>query len=237
MIPSHPQPSGLFLFDKPKGITSHDAVELLRAKLSIKKIGHTGTLDPMATGLLILMVGSATSGQAAMQGMAKIYGGTIMFGTETDTWDAEGKVTAEAPVPELGEEVVKKTVEAFNGKITQQVPPYSAVRMNGRHMYKLARANQVMPEVRREVVVRWISWTVRTPALDFEIDCSGGTYVRSVAHEMGRALGSRAHLSVLRRLSIGAWSVKDSITAAELAAMPREAAMARLIPVTGAAHA
>lgn len=237
MIPTCPQPSGLFLFDKPKGITSHDAVELLRAKLSIKKIGHTGTLDPMATGLLILMVGSATSGQAAMQGMAKIYGGTIMFGTETDTWDAEGKVTAEAPAPELGEEAVKKAVGAFNGKIIQQVPPYSAVRMNGRHMYKLARANQVMPEVKREVVVRWISWAVRAPALDFEIDCSGGTYVRSVAHEMGRALGSRAHLSVLRRLSIGAWSVKDSITAAELAVMPREAALARLIPVTGAAHA
>ncbi len=237
MIPSHLQPSGLFLFDKPKGITSHDAVELLRAKLSIKKIGHTGTLDPMATGLLIFMVGSATSGQSAMQGLAKIYGGTIMFGAETDTWDAEGKVTAEAPVPELGEEAVKKAVEAFNGKIIQQIPPYSAVRMNGRHMYKLARANQVMPEVKREVVVRWISWAVRSPALDFEIDCSGGTYVRSVAHEMGRALGSRAHLSVLRRLSIGAWSVKDSITAAELAAMPREAALARLLPVTGAAHA
>ncbi len=237
MIPPCPQPSGLFLFDKPKGITSHDAVELLRAKLSIKKIGHTGTLDPMATGLLILMVGSATSGQAAMQGMAKIYGGTIMFGAETDTWDAEGKVTAEAPVPELGEEAVKKAVEAFNGKIIQQVPPYSAVRMNGRHMYKLARANQVMPEVKREVVVRWISWAIRAPALDFEIDCSGGTYVRSVAHEMGRALGSRAHLSVLRRLSIGAWSVKDSITAIQLAAMPREAALARLIPVAGAAHA
>ncbi|MDD5210105.1 MAG: tRNA pseudouridine(55) synthase TruB [Elusimicrobiales bacterium] len=237
MIPHYPQPSGLFLFDKPKGITSHDAVELLRAKLSIKKIGHTGTLDPMATGLLIFMVGSATSGQSAMQGLAKIYGGTIMFGAETDTWDAEGKVTAEAPVPELGEEAVKKAVEAFNGRIVQQIPPYSAVRMNGRHMYKLARANQVMPEVKREVVVRWISWAVRSPALDFEIDCSGGTYVRSVAHEMGRALGSRAHLSVLRRLSIGTWSVKDSITAAELAAMPREAALARLLPVTGAAHA
>lgn len=237
MIPTHPQPSGLFLFDKPKGITSHDAVELLRAKLRIKRIGHTGTLDPMATGLLIFMVGSATSGQSAMQGLAKIYGGTIMFGSETDTWDAEGKVTAEAPVPELGEEAVKRAVEAFNGKIIQQIPPYSAVRLNGRHMYKLARANQVMPEVKREVTVRWISWAARTPALDFEIDCSGGTYVRSVAHEMGRALGSRAHLSVLRRLSIGSWSVKDAINAEALAAMPREAALALLRPATGAARA
>lgn len=237
MTPISPPPSGLFLFDKPKGITSHDAVQLLRAKLSIKRIGHTGTLDPMATGLLVLLIGSATSGQLAMQGLPKIYGGTIMFGAETDTWDAEGKITAEAPVPDLGEEAVKKAVAAFNGKLVQQVPPYSAVRMNGRHMYKLARANQVMPEVRRDVEVRWISWAARPPALDFEIECSGGTYVRAVAHEMGRALGSRAHLSVLRRLSIGSWSVKDAINAETLAALSTEAALARLTPVEGAARA
>lgn len=227
----NPRPSGLFLFDKPKGITSHDAVEILRRKLSIQKIGHTGTLDPMATGLLIFMVGSATSGQSAMQGLPKVYGGTILFGSETDTWDAEGKVTAEAPPPYLDEKSAAEAVKLFNGKIIQQIPPYSAVRLNGRHMYKLARQNVVMPEVKREVEVRWLSWAVRPPALDFEIECSGGTYVRSIAHEMGRALGSRAHLAVLRRLSIGSWSVKDAITAEELAAMPREAALARLTPV------
>ncbi|MBI4350087.1 MAG: tRNA pseudouridine(55) synthase TruB [Elusimicrobia bacterium] len=232
-----PGPSGLFLFDKPKGITSHDAVELLRNKLSIKKIGHTGTLDPMATGLLIFLVGSATSGQSAMQGQAKSYGGTILFGAETDTWDAEGKVTAEAPAPDLGEEAVRKGVEAFNGKIIQQIPPYSAVRLNGRHMYKLARANQPMPEVRREVQVRWLSWAARPPALDFVIECSGGTYIRSIAHELGRALGSRAHLSALRRLSIGSWSVKDAVNAEALAAMSAEAALALLKPVTGAVRA
>ncbi|MDO8805472.1 MAG: tRNA pseudouridine(55) synthase TruB [Elusimicrobiota bacterium] len=237
MIPTHPQPSGLFLFDKPKGITSHDAVELLRRKLSIQKIGHTGTLDPMATGLLIFMVGSATSGQSEMQGLVKIYGGTIMFGSETDTWDAEGKVTAEAPAPALDENSVAEAVKLFNGKVIQQIPPYSAVRLNGRHMYKLARRNVAMPEVRREVEIRWLSWAVRPPALDFEIECSGGTYVRSVAHEMGRALGSKAHLSVLRRLSIGSWSVKGSVTAEELVAMPREAALARLSPAPKGAHA
>jgi len=226
----NPRPSGLFLFDKPKGITSHDAVEILRRKLSLQKIGHTGTLDPMATGLLIFMVGSATSGQSAMQGLPKVYGGTILFGSETDTWDAEGKVTAEAPPPALDGKSVEEAVKLFNGKIIQQIPPYSAVRLNGRHMYKLARQNVVMPEVKREVEVRWLSWAVRPPALDFEIECSGGTYVRSIAHEMGRMLGSRAHLAALRRLSIGSWSVKDAITAEELAAMPREAALARLIP-------
>jgi len=233
--PSRPA-SGLFLFDKPKGITSHDAVDLLRRKLSIKKIGHTGTLDPMATGLLILLVGSATAVQAAMQGSAKVYGGTILFGIETDTWDAEGKVTAEAPPPSLDEESVGEAVAAFNGKIIQQVPPYSAVRLNGRHMYKLARQNVAMPEVKREVEVRWLSRAVRPPALDFEIECSGGTYIRSIACEMGRKLGSRAHLSALRRLSIGAFSVKDAVTAAQLEAMSPAEALAKLTPAPGAAH-
>ncbi|OGR68624.1 MAG: tRNA pseudouridine(55) synthase TruB [Elusimicrobia bacterium GWC2_61_19] len=230
-------PSGLFLFDKPKGITSHDAVDLLRKKLSIKKIGHTGTLDPMATGLLILLVGSATSVQSAMQGSAKVYGGTILFGTETDTWDAEGKVTAEAPPPPLDDNTVKEAVKLFNGKIIQQVPPYSAVRLNGRHMYKLARQNVAMPEVKREVEVRWLSWAARPPALDFEIECSGGTYIRSIACELGRALGSRAHLAALRRLSIGAYSVKGAVTAAELTAMSSAEALAKLAPVPGGIRA
>ena len=172
MLPG-PQPSGLFLFDKPKGITSHDAVDLLRRKLSIRRIGHTGTLDPMATGLLILLVGGATSAQAALQGSAKVYGGTIMFGTETDTWDAEGKVVAEAPPPPFDEETIKKAVEKFSGRFIQQVPPYSAVRRNGEPLYKLARRNEAVPEVRREAVVRWLSWSVRPPALDFELECSG----------------------------------------------------------------
>jgi len=237
MIPTQYQPSGLFLFDKPKGITSHDAVELLRRKLSIKKIGHTGTLDPMATGLLVMLVGSATAVQSAMQGSAKVYGGTIMFGSETDTWDAEGKVTAEAPPPPLDEKSVGEAVRLLNGKITQQIPPYSAVRLNGRHMYKLARQNVAMPEVKREVEVRWISWAVRPPALDFEIECSGGTYVRSVAFEMGRLLGSKAHLSVLRRLSIGSLSVKDAVSAAGLEALSPGAALAKLAPVQRAARA
>lgn len=230
MAQSDTAPSGVFLFDKPKGITSHDAVDLLRRKLSFRKIGHTGTLDPMATGLLILLAGSATSAQARMQGTSKIYSGTILFGAETDTWDAEGKVVSEAPPPDLCEESLKKAVAAFDGKIIQQVPPYSAVRLNGRPLYKLARRNEAVPEIKREVRVRWLSRTARPPALDFEIECSGGTYIRSIACELGRAMGSRAHLSALRRLSIGGWSVRDAVGAEELRAMAPEAALARLVP-------
>ncbi len=224
------QPSGLLLFDKPKGITSHDAVDLLRRKLFLRRIGHCGTLDPMATGLLILLVGGATSAQSAMQGSAKIYSGTICFGSETDTWDAEGKVTAEAPPPPLDEKSVGEAVKAFNGKIVQQVPPYSAMRVNGKHMYKLARHNMAMPEVRREVEVRWLSWSIGQAVLNFEIECSGGTYVRSIAHEMGRLMGSRAHLAALRRESIGVYNVKEAVSAEQLQKMTRVEALARLVP-------
>ena len=225
------QPSGLLLFDKPKGITSHDAVALLRRKLGVRRIGHTGTLDPMATGLLIMLVGSATSAQSRLQATVKTYGGTITFGSETDTWDAEGKVTATAPVPALGEETVRKAVAAFSGRITQQVPPYSAVKVGGSKLYELARRGAAVPEVRREADLKWLSWTARPGELDFEIECSGGTYLRSVAHELGRALGSAAHLSALRRLAIGAWRVESAVTAAELESLTPAGALAKLSPV------
>lgn len=226
------QPAGLFLFDKPKGITSHDAVYMLRRKLGVQRIGHSGTLDPMATGLLILLVGAATKAQASLQGSSKVYTGTILFGAETDTWDAEGKVVAEAPPPLLDAAPLEKAVAAFSGKVIQQVPSYSAVRMNGKPMYKLARKNVAMPEVRREAEIKWLAWTPRPPdALDFEIECSGGTYIRSIACELGRALGSRAHLAALRRTAIGAFSAAGAVTAEELAAMTPEAAAARLTPV------
>ncbi|OGS12504.1 MAG: tRNA pseudouridine(55) synthase TruB [Elusimicrobia bacterium RIFOXYA2_FULL_58_8] len=231
MIPPASQPSGLLLFDKPKGITSHDAVAILRNKLSCRRIGPTGTLDPMATGLLVMLVGSATSAQERLQGASKTYSGTIMFGTETDTWDAEGQVTGQAAVPCLSPETVGKAVEAFSGKIVQQVPPYSAVRVNGQHLYKLARKNLSVPDIRREIQVRWVSWAARPPMLDFEIECSGGTYLRSIARELGLALGSKAHLSALRRLTIGGWSVADSVTTEVLSKLTPEAALARLQPV------
>jgi tRNA pseudouridine55 synthase len=138
---------------------------------------------------------------------------------------------AEAPPPALDEKSVKKAVEAFSGKITQTVPPYSAVRLGGKHMYKLARHNVVMPVVKRDVDVKWLSWSVKAPSLEFEIECTGGTYIRSIACEIGRFMGSRAHLTALRRLSIGTWNVKDAITAEQLAAMTPEAALASLLPV------
>jgi len=223
--------SGLLLFDKPKSITSHDAVDLLRLKLRLKRIGHGGTLDPMATGLLLLLVGSATKIQASLQGSSKVYGGVIKFGSQTDTWDAEGKVTAEASLPDLKEEAVKSAIAAFSGTITQQVPPFSAVRFQGRHLYSLARASAAMPEIKREAQIKWLSWTLKGAELEFKIECSGGTYIRSVAHELGNALGVFGHLAALRRESIGRFNVSDSITREALLAMNVLEVKARLIRV------
>ena len=221
--------SGLLLFDKPKGITSNDAVDLLRHKLRFKRIGHGGTLDPMATGLLLLLVGSATKIQASMQGSSKVYSGVIKFGSQTDTWDAEWNVTAETPFPALNEEVVKSAIAAFSGKITQQVPPFSAVRFQGRRLYAMARDNAVMPEIKRSAEIKWLSWEFKGAELEFKIECSGGTYIRSVAHELGNALGVFGHLAALRRESIGRFNVADSIIREALLVLSVPEIQARLI--------
>ena len=228
---SPPEFSGLLLFDKPKGITSHDAVDLLRLKLRLKRIGHGGTLDPMATGLLLLLVGPATKIQASLQSSSKVYSGVIKFGSQTDTWDAEGRVTAEASLPDLREEAVKSAIAAFSGTITQQVPPFSAVRFQGRHLYSLARASAAMPEIKRQAQVKWLSWALKGAELEFVIECSGGAYIRSVAHELGHALGVFGHLAALRRESIGRFNVSDAITREALLALSASAIQERLMKV------
>jgi len=211
--------SGLLLFDKPKGITSHDAVNLLRRKLGFKRIGHGGTLDPMATGLLLLLVGTATKSQPSLQGSSKVYSGVIKFGTQTDTWDAEGRVTAEAACPALTENAVSAALAFFEGNITQQVPPFSAVRFQGKRLYDMARNNEVMPEIKREARLRWLFWKLDGAELQFRIECSGGTYIRSVAHELGNKLGVFGHLSALRRESIGRFNLAGSVTREALQAL------------------
>lgn len=226
-----PQFSGILLFDKPRGITSHDAVDLLRRRLNFKKIGHTGTLDPMATGLLVMLLGAATRHQAGLQGCAKVYSGVITLGVETDTWDAEGKVVRESPVTGVTQERIKGIVGFFTGKVVQQVPSFSAVRYKGKHLYKLARKNTAVPAMRREVNIKWKSYSFNSPFLSFEVECSGGTYVRSIAYEIGRMLGTGGHLSELRRLKVNRWEVADALNRETLQKLPLEALKARLLEV------
>ncbi|OGS49645.1 MAG: tRNA pseudouridine(55) synthase TruB [Elusimicrobia bacterium RIFOXYB2_FULL_62_6] len=231
MKSTSPQLSGLLLFDKPQGITSHDAVDIVRKKLNFKKIGHAGTLDPMATGLLVMLLGPATKFQARLQGCVKIYKGVIKLGVETDTWDAEGKVMKEAPVEGITADKIKSVVGFFTGKVVQQVPPFSAVRYKGTHLYKLARKNAAVPVVRREVNIKWNRCAFRNPAIDFEVECSGGTYVRALAYEMGRMLGTGGHLCELRRLSVNRWKVDGALKPEAFVKMTPDAVKGRIIDV------
>ncbi len=230
-----PIPSGIFLFDKPAGITSHDAVGLLRRALGHRRIGHTGTLDPMATGLLVMLSGAATRLQAGLQGCSKTYAGRIKLGETTDTWDAAGEVLASAAADGVTREAVAAAIPAFTGRIIQQVPPYSAVKVGGRQLYRMARRKEETPVVKREVELRWLSWDWLPPFVDFVIECAGGTYIRSVAHELGAALGCGGHLAALRRTRVAGWRVEAAVTADFLRSAPREAVLARLLPAETAA--
>ncbi len=206
-----PDISGILLFDKPSQVTSHGVVKLLREKLKIRRIGHSGTLDPMATGLLVLFVGSAAKAQAKVQNCNKVYTGTIKLGIETDTWDAEGRILKETRVGDFTSTSLKQIITFMTGKIDQNVPPFSAVKYKGKRLYKLARKNIQVPTIKRQVNVKWMKYAYKKPFLSFKIECSSGTYIRSIAQEIGTKLGCGGHLSELRRESIASWNVDEAV--------------------------
>ena len=202
---------GMLLVDKPAGITSHDVVLIARRAYGERSIGHLGTLDPFATGLLILLLGKATRLANHMDVEPKVYDATIHFGAETDTDDSTGSVTREADVP------VADAVSAAVGKLTgtfAQIPPdYSAKSVDGTRAYKTARKGA--PVELRPARVTVHSWEIRertNDSLRAKITCSGGTYIRALARDLGRATNSAAHLSALRRLSIGEFDVRDAMS-------------------------
>lgn len=206
---------GLLLVDKPAGVTSHDVVMRARRGLGVKRIGHAGTLDPFATGLLVLLVGRATRLLPHVDGEPKVYEATIRFGAETDTEDLNGQVIREGPRPDR--QAVLEAILALTGEIEQVPPIYSAKRIDGQRAYDLARAGAA-PEM-KAVRVHVHSWEVlawRDAECDVRITCGGGTYVRSLARDLGRAVGSAAHLTALRRVRSGAFDVTAAIAAADL---------------------
>jgi tRNA pseudouridine55 synthase len=203
---------GLLLVDKESGITSHDAVELVRRATRIKKIGHTGTLDPMATGLLILCVGKATRLQAYLMKQEKTYEGTIQFGWTTDTLDAEGKPASE-PVEQSVEEVdFESVLPRFRGEIEQMPPAYSAKKVQGVRSYELARKGEATPlEPKKVHIHQFEVFNVQGSRADFRVRCTAGTYVRSLASDLGNAIGIPAHLAALRRTAIGSFEVSRAM--------------------------
>lgn len=202
--------SGLLLIDKPAGITSHDAVDRVRRKQGVRKVGHAGTLDPSATGLLLIGVGRATRLLRFLGELPKVYEGTGILGVETTTLDAEGEVVRDSPV-DVTEAALKETMERFVGRIEQVPPAYSAVKVGGEKLYRAARAGRTVEAPPRSVEVfgfDLIGFT--SPRFDFTVRCSAGTYVRSLVADVGARLGCGAHLERLRRTQIGPFSVDEA---------------------------
>ena len=207
-------PDGVLLVDKPAGLTSHDVVDVARRLLGTRRIGHTGTLDPAATGLLVLCVGRAGRLQSYLTGWDKTYEGVIAFGVVTDTYDSDGTPQgAPHPDPAPDPEQLAAACRALTGEIRQVPPPFSAKKVGGRRFYELARAGEAVPDAPKTVRVdRFEVLGIDGAQARFSVTCSSGTYVRSLAHDVGQALGKGAHLGSLRRTSIGPFRLEDART-------------------------
>jgi len=213
--------NGILLIDKPEGVTSAAVIRMLARRLQGSRVGHLGTLDPFASGLLPLCVGAATKAARWLLLERKAYTGTIRFGSETDTLDRTGQITRTSPVPILETAMLAQLQARFTGKIRQVPPMYSALKRDGVPLYKLARRGIDVARAPREVSIMRLELAVRDPErLDFAVECSKGTYVRVLAADIGQALGSAAHLESLRRTQVGAFRVEDAWTPAALLALP-----------------
>jgi tRNA pseudouridine55 synthase len=216
-------PSGVLLIDKAPDMTSHDVVAIARRALDTKKIGHCGTLDPMATGLLMLVIGRATKIQDLLMSEDKEYVGTLTLGAVTSTQDRQGEVLETKPVPALSEEQILKAFDAFTGEFEQMPPMVSAIKKDGVPLYKLARKGQEVERALRPVRVTGYQVTrIELPEVDFTVNCSKGFYVRTYAHDIGANLGCGGHLSALRRTRSGKFTLDRAVPVADLKTTPRE---------------
>jgi len=210
-----PDATGLLLVDKPPGVTSHDVVAIVRRVLGTRRVGHTGTLDPFATGLLVVLTGRGTRLIPYIDGEPKVYEATIRFGAETDTDDVTGSIAREAAPP--SESALADAVAQLTGVIEQMPPAYSAKKIAGTRAYSAARRGVAL-ELRpsRVTVHGWELGRLTNDELTARITCSGGTYIRALARDLGRLTNSAAHLSALRRVASGAFAVDDAATLDQL---------------------
>ena len=210
--PHGPAPDGVLVIDKPEGPTSHDVVESARRALGTRA-GHTGTLDPLATGVLPLVLGKATRLSRFYQNQDKEYLARIGLGRTTETYDREGAMVREGPVPELSTREVREFLDRFVGEIPQRPPLYSAVRVQGRRLYELARSRQSGEPPLRQVRIHGIELLERTrDEWALQVHCSAGTYIRTLAHDLGEAIGCGAFLVSLRRTRSGAFDLSQAIS-------------------------
>ena len=209
--------NGVLLLNKPAGITSHDLVYKVRKALQIKKVGHAGTLDPLATGLMIILIGKATKLSQYLMGLDKSYRGTIYLGETTDSQDGEGKVIQKREIPKIDAETIQKAMDTFLGDQYQIPPMFSAIKKDGQPLYKKARKGEVIerePRLIRVFNFHCQSWL--SPYIQFEVNSSKGTYVRTLANDLGEKLHCGAHLSSLCRIMIGRFSLEKACSIEKL---------------------
>jgi tRNA pseudouridine55 synthase len=234
-----PSFEGILLVDKPSGITSHDIVDRLRRKLKMKKIGHAGTLDPLATGLMIMLIGKATKVSQFLISLDKAYEGTFKLGVETDSQDSDGEVVETKNLPEnLSEEMIGDAMKEFLGDQYQTPPMFSAKKINGVPLYKMARKGKTVEREPRVIRINELSlqgWD--SPEGRFFMDCSKGTYVRTVFHDLGQKLDCGGHLTSLRRTKINDFSIEGVPTLEEIETMGTGEFQSLLIPVREAVPA
>ena len=204
---------GLMIVDKPTGMTSHDVVLRIRRLLQGRKTGHGGTLDPDASGILLVTIGAATRLFPYLSSHNKVYRGSLHLGFSTDTYDASGKPTSPESFETPSESVLLEAMRRLEGPLSQIPPAYSAKKLNGKPLYKLARANvEVSPKAQNIIVSHFLLNRYDSPLADFEVACSSGTYIRSLVHDLGMAVGCGAHLVSLRRTVSGEFTLSDSRT-------------------------
>ncbi|MFM7201402.1 MAG: tRNA pseudouridine(55) synthase TruB [Myxococcota bacterium] len=227
--------NGLLIIDKPAGMTSHDVVYRVRKRVRVERVGHTGTLDPFATGVLPLCLGKATRLASLLTLEDKVYQATLTLGKTTDTLDRDGALLEERPVdPSLDEARVEAAMQPFRGEILQRPPMYSAVKVGGKRLYEYARAGEEVARAERPVTIyRLTLLSLSLPELRFEVHCSKGTYVRVLAAELGEALGCGGHLTELRRTQTGRFDLQHAVKLDELEGLVHEARLGEHIqPMT-----
>ena len=233
MISSHSDCfNGILLVDKPVGPTSHDVVHKIRRTFKIEKVGHGGTLDPNATGLLIILLGKGTKLSDQIMGSDKSYSGVMRLGRVTSSQDCDGETLEEHPFEQITQEQVVAEMKKLEGDIYQMPPMVSAIKLNGVPLYKLARKGEEVERKPRLIhIYRYVLTAWDLPLVSFITDCTKGTYVRTLAHDVGQALGCGASLDALRRLKSGALDVKDALPFDDILALPPEQLAARVIPI------
>lgn len=232
MTPAHTPFDGALLVDKPPEWTSHDVVAKVRNHFRLDKVGHCGTLDPMATGLLILVIGKATRMSERFMASDKVYEGAMRLGETTDSYDADGELTSTRAVPPLTLEALNDAAAGFLGEQLQIPPMVSAIKVRGIPLHRLARQGREVPREPRRVHIHTFRFTdYEEPFAYFRVSCSKGTYVRSLAQDFGERLGCGAHLSALRRTGSGRFDLTGALPLADLLRLDKPALAERIIPL------